>query len=200
MHCASLQLSKMYFIPSPLTFQSVLYRSDFLAVPQYKLSIKQASPVSSHESAIGTLQRCMFHGCMHAFLTGSCVATYHLAFMSKEAAEDISYRIVHAPYQNMIDSCSMLGASMGVLYGLLIRTFDHHKDPFVRKSMLQNMISNTSSVYQRIFSFSWMNPKIRHITSFGCIGVGGGVAFHFAATRNMVSPKQLWVYTVKCVS
>eukprot|EP01084_Bolivina_argentea_P115575 205504_1 len=54
---------------------------------------KYSNQVSAFETPLGTLQRCMFHGCMHAFSIGMLVASYHLSYMPLDLVEDRTYRI-----------------------------------------------------------------------------------------------------------
>eukprot|EP01084_Bolivina_argentea_P047741 87985_1 len=179
---------------------------------------------SAYQSPIGILQRCIFHGSMHAFVVGSVVALYHLSYMSLDLVQDRTYRILNAPDQNKVDYWALLGAMFGLIYGKLVMKYDKDNDPFIRKSAFQKAVVPTRrmqqfgdddelnnelkenydelhkpSIYKTIFSFSWMNGELRHVISYGCIGICVGMTIHFGRTRNIVDPKRVWQYTTNCV-
>ena len=55
------------------------------------------------------------------------------------------------------------------------------------------------SMYKHIFSFAWMNYEIRHVMSYGCIGIGIGTMIHVLRTQNIVSHRRLLQYTLNCI-
>eukprot|EP00483_Globobulimina_turgida_P001956 UN01958 len=101
---------------------------------------KLGHQISAFETPIGTLQRCMFHGTMHAGFIGCLIATYHLSHMSLDIVEDRTYRIFNAPFQNQVDYLAILGATVGLLCGRLVFRYNKLNDPFVRKSKFQKAV------------------------------------------------------------
>eukprot|EP01084_Bolivina_argentea_P058161 106209_1 len=206
-----------------LRIPSLIKSSKQNNIKQNKFKLNQRK-ISAYETPLGTLQRCIFHGTMHAFLAGCMVATYHLSYMSLDIVQDRTFRIFNAPFQNQVDYLAILGATIGLLCGKFVFKYDKKNDPFVRKSMFQKAVIPTRrmkqldpdssfndelqrdyeklhkpSIYKKMFSFSWMNPEFRHVISFGCIGISCGMTAHFINTRNVMAPKKAWVYTTQCV-
>eukprot|EP01084_Bolivina_argentea_P058160 106208_1 len=106
---------------------------------KFKLNHKN---ISAYETPLATLQRCIFHGTMHAFTVGCMVAAY-LSYMSFDMVKDRTYRIFNAPFQNQVDYLTILGATMGLLCGKFVFKYNKKNDPFVRKSMFQKVVVPT---------------------------------------------------------
>lgn len=149
--------------------------------------------------------------------------------MSYDMVEDRVYRILNAPAQNMIDYWALLCGTFGLIFSQFVYKYNPMYDPFIHRSMLEKVIvqskrralqlgdegrviddeirrnmkfgkkRNYRNVYKNVFSFCWMNNRVRHQMSFIFIGVGVGCLFHFVRTRNVVSCRKIWQYTTNCM-
>jgi len=190
-----------------------------------KKQLIQKKTPSKYRELLATLQKSVFHGSFHATTIGVGVATFWLLKLNKNEVENRVERILNTPAQNQVDYLALLCSMLGIVYGWILQPYDPNYDPFVQSSLLEKRIFDKNykklkrridqieesaeedlgitqeqhdSLYKVIFSCSWLNPQIRHVLSFACIGVGTGVVLHFLRTRNVVQPERIMALTTDC--